>query len=393
MNSDDHKRETRLIHAGRNSAAFGGTVNPPIQRASTILAEQASGLYSGPKSLYGRMGLQVHDALKAGLCELENATHCQLAANGLNSCALALSSVLESGDHLIASDSIYGPTRRFCESYLARMGVETTFLHPRAGRDISQYAKENTRAIFLEMPGSLTFELHDIEPIVAFAQSKDIITILDNTWGAGILFRPLEHGIDMSLQALTKYVIGHSDGFGGAVMTRSPALAIKLERTAQDWGISMSPDDAYLAQRGIRSLSLRMQTQGASSLKVAAHLESHPMISKVLHPALPNHPDYSLWKKYYDGPAGLFGFCLQPMTDNATSIFLETLNLFGFGFSWGGFESLMIPCDPQLHRSVSPEWDSGNHGPLIRVSIGLENPHDLIADLDAALSACANAQT
>lgn len=387
MTTAGKKQSTRLVHAGRSATAFNGAVNPPIQRASTLLAQTASGLYGLKKSLYGRMGVGVHDALKEGLCELEGADYVQLAANGLNSCALALASVLKTGDHLIVTDSVYGPTRRFSEEYLGRMGVETSFVHPRIGKGIEQYLRENTRAIFLEMPGSLTFEIHDLEPITQIAKAKDIVTILDNTWGAGVFLKPLDHDIDISVQALTKYVIGHSDGFGGAVMTRSKTLAHQLDQTAQDWGISMSPDDAYLAQRGLRSIALRMRTQGENALKVAEFLKFHDATEAVFHPALPDHPDHSLWKKYFSGSSGLFSFCLARAPDEKLDVFFDSLELFGFGFSWGGFESLMIPCDPQIKRSHSPEWAKENHGPLVRLSIGLEDPEDLIADLQTALSA------
>lgn len=385
MSDRDTHLHTRLVHSGRSASRFGGTVNPPIQRASTILAESASDLYGLPKSLYGRMGMAAHDTLCEALCELEGASHAQLASNGLNACAMSLASVLDAGDHLIASDSIYGPTRRFCERFLSRMGVETSFVHPRSTDQIAEAIRENTRAIFLESPGSLTFEFTDIDPVVELARSRNITTILDNTWGAGIFCKPLDFGIDISVQALTKYVIGHSDGFGGAVMTRSRKLTAQIEATAQDWGVSMSPDDAYLAQRGIRSLALRMKTQGEAALLIARHLNAHPAIEAVLHPALETSPDHQTWKKYFSGSSGLFGFCLKPGSTETLNRFFDKLTLFGFGFSWGGFESLMIPCDPQLKRCCSPEWDQYNHGPLIRVSIGLEDPADLIADLDQAL--------
>ena len=392
MTPKGKKTSTRLVHAGRDADAFKGKVNPSIERASTILAKDVSGLYGQTKSLYGRMGLETHDVLKTGLCELENASHAQLAGNGLNACALALASCVGAGDHIIASDSIYGPTRRFCEDYLQRMGVETSFVPPNFGTDIQNHIRENTKVIFLEMPGSLTFELHEIDPIVEAARSRGITTIMDNTWGAGISCRPLDLGVDISVQALTKYVIGHSDGFGGAAMTNSASLAAMLQRTANDWGISMSPDDCYLAQRGLRSLALRMKTQGESSLRLAEFLDAHPSVQAVLHPALPCHPDHDLWKKYFTGTAGLFSFCLAPVSEAALNTFFETLTLFGFGFSWGGFESLIIPCDPQLKRTSSPYWTSGTHGHLIRVSVGLEDPDDIISDMSAALSACANCE-
>ncbi len=387
MSSEDDELNTRMIHAGRSATRFGGTVNPPIQRASTILAPNMDGLYGGTKSLYARMGTSVHESLAEGLCALENASHTQLAANGLNACSLALASVLNAGDHLIASDSIYGPTRRFCEKFLSRMGVQTSFIHPRTSADeLEALLRENTRGIFLEMPGSLTFELHDIKGITKLARERDLITILDNTWAAGVFFKPLDHDVDISVQALTKYVIGHSDGFGGAVMTKRKDLANKIKSTAEEWGITMSPDDAYLAQRGLRSLALRMNSQGEAALDLARFLEAHPAIERVFHPGLASHEDHDIWTSCFSGAAGLFSFTLKPVSDDALKRFFGALTLFGFGFSWGGFESLMIYCDPQLRRTESPEWAADAHGPLIRVSVGLEDPNDLQADLEQALA-------
>lgn len=386
--NDDHKQRTKLVHIGRSPTKFGGAVNPPIQRASTLLAADMKNLYGGPKSLYGRMGVGVHDTLKEALCVLENAKNCTLTPNGLSSCSLAMASLVKAGDHIIVSDSVYGPTRRFCLSYLKRMGVETTFISPRiTGPQLEATIQSNTALIFLEMPGSLTFELHDLDAIVAIAKANDIPTALDNTWGAGIFFKPLDHGVDISTQALTKYVIGHSDGFGGAVLCNSHDIAKKMTQTADDWGLSMSPDDAYLAQRGIRSLELRMTHQGASGLTVAEFLKNHPRVQKLHHPACAGHPDHDKWQHYYSGTAGLFSFEVDAQFSDQLDHFYEALTLFGFGFSWGGFESLLIPCDPQLRRDASPEWKQKTRGPLMRINIGLEDPSDLIADLDSALNA------
>ena len=266
------------------------------------------------------------------------------------------------------------------------MGVETTFYHPRiTQKELSGLIRPETQAIFMEMPGSLTFEMHDLSSIVEVCQSKSITTILDNTWSAGIFMKPLDWGVDISVQALTKYVIGHSDAFGGAAMTKNRRCAADLEATAHDWGINISPDDAYLAQRGLRTLAHRIDLQGASALKIASWLEKHPAVSSVKHPALLSHPDHDVWKRYFSGCSGLFSFELKPCPADAEARFFKSLELFGFGFSWGGFESLIIPCNPQLKRSECPEWNESQRGQLIRMSVGLEETQDLIADLENAL--------
>ena len=386
MTSQDRKLATRLVHAGRDAKSFGGAVNPPIQKASTLLAENVEDLYGGTKSLYGRMGMQVQDCLKQGLCELENARYAHLAANGLNACALAISSIVGAGDHLIVSDAVYGPTRRYCETFMARMGVDVSFISPRIGAGVQSAIRPNTKAIFLEMPGSLTFEMSDPDAILAVTKDYKIVSIVDNTWGAGILFKPLDAGFDVAVQALTKYVVGHSDGFGGAVFTNNNHLSLQIEQTAQQWGISLSAEDAYLCQRGLRSLKHRMKIQGENAVIIAKYLTNHSAVGDVHFPALSSHPDHSIWKKYYNGPSGLFAFSLKLASDSQVKAFFERLELFSFGFSWGGFESLMIPCDPQLKRTESPEWNDPDRGALIRISVGLEETEDLIADLEQALA-------
>lgn len=390
MSADGKKLSTRLVHAARSADAFDGAVNPPIQRASTLLTDDIDKLYSGTKSLYGRMGLKSHQVLSDAMSELEGASYTQLASCGLNACALALAAAVEAGDHLIASDSVYGPTRRFCERRLKAMGVGASFFNARDLEQLKSLIRPNTKAIFLEGPGSLTFELHDVEPIVELARQENIFTIFDNTWSAGVFFKPLDWGLTASVQALTKYVIGHSDGFGGAVMTNDRTFERRLFETASDWGISMSPDDVYLAQRGLRSLELRIREQGQKGIDLAHWLEEHPAVETVHHPALASHPDHEIWTRYYSGASGLFGFTLKPTEKPALKRFFDSLELFGFGFSWGGFESLMIPCDPQLKRSESPEWKSRDRGALIRVSVGLESIDDLKADLRQAFDRMAS---
>lgn len=379
---------TRLIHT-RKERLKHKTVNPPIERGSTVLFDTSEGLY-GPKPTYGRMGLTVHRELEAALCDLEGATHTRLAMNGLQACTLAISSCLTAGDHLLFSDSIYGPTRRFCEKRLKAMGVEATPFNPRIGADIESLIQDNTTAIMLESPGSLTFEILDTPAIVAVAKAKGITTILDNTWGAGLHHKPLALGVDISVQALTKYAVGHADAFGGAVMTNNDALSDKITAASEDWGISLGPDDAYLCLRGLRSLPVRLKAHEAAGLEMANWLAARPEVADVLHPALQSHPDHAIWARDFTGANGLFAFVLKDVPRAAVDVFVETLDLFAMGFSWGGFESLLIPCDQQLSRCKG-DWTDTRAGPLVRIHIGLEATSDLKVDLDRGFKAMADA--
>ncbi|MBA3067279.1 MAG: cystathionine beta-lyase [Hyphomonas sp.] len=384
VNKDDAAPETRLIHtrAGRLGRV---TVNPPVERASTVLFRDEAGLY-GAKPTYGRMGLTVHRELEAALCELEGATSARLASNGLQACALALTSCVSSGDHILFPDCAYGPTARFCEQRLRATGVEAARYDPRIGAGIEALFKPNTKAVFIESPGSLTFEVADTPAIVAAAKARGILTICDNTWGAGLLHQPLALGADISVQALTKYVVGHADAFGGAVMTRDARLAARIAATSEEWGIGLAPDDAYLAVRGLRTLAVRLRAHEASGLEMAHWLAARPEVASVLHPALPAHPDHALWTRDFTGSNGLFGVVLNPVPDGGMERFFAALSLFGLGFSWGGFESLVIPCDQQLTR-MKGSWTEGRAGPLLRLHIGLEAVTDLKTDLAAAFAA------
>ncbi len=378
------KPETRLIHV-RDARLGRVTVNPPIERASTVLFSEEDALY-GTKPTYGRMGLTVHRELEQAMCELEGGTHTKLTSNGLQACSLAIGSLVRAGDHILYTDSIYGPTARFCNRRLRAMGVESSIFDPRIGANIETLIQPNTKLIVLESPGSLTFEISDTPAIVKIAKQHDILTVLDNTWGAGLHHQPLALGVDVSVQALTKYVVGHSDVFGGAVMTRDERLYNRINACADDWGISLSPDNAFTALRGLRTLHTRLKAHEAAALKIAKWLEAQPEVSSVLHPALPSSPDHEIWKRDFSGSCGLFGLILNPVDDTALTTLFETLNLFTMGFSWGGFESLLIPCDRQLTRQTG-SWVHTRAGPLLRLHIGLEDPDDLIADLATGFAA------
>lgn len=380
------KDETRIIHTrvGRGPA---NTVNPPVERGSTVLLPTRDTLY-GDGRVYGRMGLTVHRELEKALCALEDAEHCRLTSNGLQACALAIGAVVKSGDHILISDSLYGPTRRFCTRRLAAMGIKATRFSPIVGAELADLIQPNTRAIVLESPGSLTFDVMDTPAITAIATAKGITTIFDNTWGVGALHRPLDLGVDIVIQALTKYPVGHADALGGAVLTRSETLAKQIANCSEDWGISLGPDDAYTALRGLRTLHTRLKQHEATALKLATWLETRPEVSAVLHPGLASHPEHALWKRDFSGANGLFGVILNEMSQSQLDAFLEAMKLFGMGFSWGGYESLLIPCCDQLNR-LPTDRIHDRAGPLLRVHAGLEDADDLIADLAQAFKAMA----
>ena len=381
---------TRLIHQ-RQGRGRQITVNPAIERASTLLFRSEADLY-GPKPTYGRMGLGVHRELEAALSILEEARHVRLAGNGLQACALGIASVVRSGGHVLMTDSLYGPTARFCEKRLLQMGVETERFDPRIGEAISGLFRDNTQAVILESPGSLTFEISDLPVISRLARQRGIRTVCDNTWGAGLYHKPLLLGADISIQALTKYPAGHSDIFGGAVMTNDPSLAEEIAACSEDWGIALGPDEAWLCLRGLRTLPTRLKAHEKAGLVMADWLSRRPEVAEILHPAFDTHPDHALWKRDFTGSCGLFGIILEKVAPDGLDRFFSALKLFGMGFSWGGFESLIIPCDEQLgHRQKN--WQQNKSGPLLRLHIGLEDTDDLKADLEAGFAAMAGAGT
>lgn len=376
---------TRVIRSGRPSDPFSRTVGPPIEKGSTVLMADAASLYDERQVTYGRGGLATHDALTAALAELESAAVARLFPSGLAAMTGAMLAVLKAGDEVLVTDAVYKPTRRFCDRVLTRFGVGVRYYAPRTPPDtLMAMAGPATRLIVLESPGSLTLEMQDVPAIARLARARGLLTLMDNTWAAGLYFKPLAHGVDLSVQALTKYAAGHSDVFMGCASARDPGLAKALDHAIWDFGWAVSPDDAYQVLRGLRTLPTRMARHQASGLAVAAWLRGQPQIHEVLHPALPCSPDHDLWRRDYAGAAGLFAAVFKPRSVRAVHAFLDALTLFGLGFSWGGFESLALDCDPQFAvRAERPAFA----GPVVRLNIGLEDPQDLIADLRRGLEA------
>ena len=381
------KIDTALTHLGRKSALDAQVVNPPVVRASTVLfptlAEyKASYLPQAFDALrYGRTGTSTHFELQDMMCALEDAEACLLAPSGLNAIASVLQAYARPGAHLLVAAGVYGPTRELCEKVLRPWGVEVEFFA--ADADIARMLKDNTSLVFIETPASLTMEMLDVRAICAAAHRRNVPVAADNSWGTPLYFAALAHGIDISIHAATKYIIGHSDGMLGTICGSRAALAPVREWMAKT-GACVSPDSVFLALRGLRTLSARLGRHQENALAVARWLAACPAVVRVLYPALESDPGHALWKRDFSGACGLFTFELAPCPEESFAAFIDALTLFGLGTSWGGFESLVMPAIPHHLRGLARQPDTGR---LVRLHIGLEDPNDLIDDLAQALSA------
>jgi cysteine-S-conjugate beta-lyase len=383
--------DTRVVAAGRDPAAYHGFVNPPVYHASTVLYPSAEDfLAHRARYQYGRRGTPTTEALELAVQELEGpqCAGVSLLPSGLAAVSAALLSVVHAGDHILVTDSAYGPTRIFCDQILTRLGVNTTYYDPLVGGAIAELLQANTRVVFLESPGSLSFEMQDVPATAAAAHAKGAVVLMDNTWATPLYFRALEFGVDLSIHAGTKYFGGHSDVMLGTVAANGNTVA-GLKSYVRYNGLCVGPDDVYLGARGLRTLAVRLERHHESGLAVARWLEQRPEVLRMLHPAMPSHPGHGLWKRDFSGASGLFSMVFKPVPQNAVYAFLDTLELFGIGASWGGYESLAIPFDCTNIRTAT-RWAPG--GPTVRFHIGLEAVDDLIADLEHGFAALADAR-
>ena len=384
-----YRLATQASHIGRAGTRVSGFVNPPVLRGSTMLYPTCDDRRTqgsqrlGRGFLYGTAGSPTHHALEDMVAAIEGGTHCQIVSTGLAAVTVPLLAYLSAGDHLLMPDSVYGPARSFADTFLARMNVATTYYDPGiTGDALAALIRPETTVLYTESPGSHTFEVQDIPALATVAHARGITVMMDNTWGIQT-FQPFVHGVDVSIQALTKYVAGHSDVLLGSITVADPAHWEKVRTTALVLGQYASPDDCWLALRGARTMPVRLERQMQSGLTVAAWFAGRPEVARVLHPALPGAPGHALWKRDFTGACSLFGVEFQPRyTVAALDAMIDSLDLFGIGASWGGYESLALPTTGHVTRTAG----TGSFaGPVARFHIGLEDPVDLIADLERGM--------
>jgi cystathionine beta-lyase len=378
------RRDTLLIHAGGKPADRHGAVNPPVYHASTILFPTVADYETSrdPQKRfdivrYGQLGTPTTFALEEAVAALEGGYRAMLLPSGLAAVTVALQALLRSGDHLLMVDTVYGPTRHVCDAILPRFGITTTYYDPLVGGDIRTMFRENTRVVFVESPGSLTFEVQDIPAIAEAAHAAGVKVVMDNTWATPYFFPAFARGVDVSIEAATKSIGGHADVMLGTITT-TEELYQPVRSMVAELGHSVSPDDAYLALRGLRTLAVRLERHQRSALRVAEWLHERVEVARVLYPPLPDDPGHAIWRRDFLGASGLLGVILEPAPKPAVDSLLDGLELFGLGTSFGGFESLAIPVDPAPFRSAT-QWRT--EGPCLRLHVGLEDPDDLIADL------------
>jgi cysteine-S-conjugate beta-lyase len=382
------REETVIVRSGRHPEQFRGAVNTPVFHASTILSESVEEFRRKRRdrveglagTYYGRFGTPTIETLQDAIATLEGGYRCLVYPSGLAACAGALLAFLSAGDHVLMSDTVYEPTRKLAKGTLKRFGVETTHFDPLIGGSIESLMRPSTRVVFLESPGSLTFEVQDVPAIAEVARRRGVTVIMDNTWGTPLYFKPFAHGVDVSVQAATKYIVGHADAMLGAVTATREAWP-RLRTSTHELGQTAGPDDVNLGQRGLRTLAVRLRQHWESGLALAEWIERQPEVERVLHPALPGNPGHALWKRDFTGACGLFSVVLKEgVTDRALCAMIDGMEIYGIGASWGAFESLIMPFDPMESRSAT-QWPY--KGPCFRVHAGLENLDDLTDDLEA----------
>lgn len=382
MSDKPRNKATQVGHLGRAPRKFLGAVNTPVFRATTMLFPTVADLDAAVRGEYDGIGYGLHGLptvtdLQTAIATLEGGHAALAVPSGLTAATLPFLALTHPGDHVLVTDSVYGPTRRFCELHLKRLGVEVSYYDPLLAEDIVREFRPDTRIVFVESPGSLTFDVQDVPAIAQVAHARNALVIMDNSWATPLYFRAFDHGVDVSVHAATKYIAGHSDTLLGIIVC-SAATFPALHRLWTDMGVTASSDDCFMGLRGLRTLATRLSRQQASSIKVAEWLRTRPEVNEVIHPALPGSRGHELWKRDFTGATSLFGMVLNPVAKERIDAMLDGLQLFGMGWSWGGFESLIIPIYPERVRTAS-RWEVG--GPSLRLYIGLEDPDDLIADL------------
>ena len=385
LDKKKYKESTIITHAGQESFEHFGFVNTPVYRGSTVLSETSKEFRErSSRYFYGSKSNPNTESLSEGIRLLENAEGCRITSSGRTAILLSLLSILRNGDQLILSDNVYGPTKQIAEKFLAKMGVETLFFNPKDLDSLENIITKKTRAVFFESPGSLTFEIIDINKLVSICSRSNLFTIVDNTWATPLYFKPFEYGIDMSVHAGTKYIVGHSDVFMGAVTYNKKAQKY-VEEAFDILRVSSNADDAYMANRGLRTIKVRMEKQLANSLKICEFLTTHQVITEILYPPFHKSRDHDLWKKYFSGGGGsLMSIIINNKNNSIETLdkFIDSLSLFGIGASWGGYESLIMPIFPD--RKTTKEWAKYSNC-MVRIHIGLEDPVDLIEDLASSL--------
>ncbi len=391
--TDKHTRpcrdDTRIVHAGRHPDEQFGAVNPPVYHVSTVTFPTVAAMEAATRErfdqrlYYGRYGTPTTQALEEAVAALEGGSRCIATSSGLAAICGTLTALLQAGDHLLMVDSVYAPTRKFCDGPLKRFGIETTYYDPTIGAGIAELIRPETRLVFTESPGSLTFEVQDLPAIAAAAHARGALVALDNTWGTPLFLKPFALGVDVSIQAATKYVVGHADAMLGTITMADAALWRRIKDAVVSFGYSAGAQEAYLGQRGLRTLSVRLERHQRSGIALAEWLAARPEVARVMHPALPADPGHALWRRDFTGACGLFGVELKPCGADAVAAMLDGLELFAMGYSWGGFESLIIPTTGHIPRTAT-RWQAA--GPTLRVHAGLEDVDDLKADLDAGFA-------